>query len=292
MTSRVDTLPNSDRTRLGIALCLLSMLVFACQDGVTKVLVRDLPVSQLVMVRYWVFALFALGLAAYQGGIRAAVHTRHPWLQCLRALLGVLEIAIFAVALRFLGLAETHALYAVFPLMALALAGIVLREFIGSRQWIATAIGFIGTLVILRPGLGVFDSAALIPLLAALIFALFTILTRKISQHDSFATNTLYMALVGAVASTSVGLGQWVEPTLTQWLLIGVLSVAGILAHLLLLQALRYAPAGALQPYNYSLLVFATLVGLLVFGEFPDSWTLVGAALVLGGGLLALKTRR
>ena len=279
------------RPQLGIFLCLLSMLIFASQDGITKVLVKDLPVAQLVMVRYWVFVVFAFGYAAYQGSVKESFRSKHPWLQIIRALIGVGEIALFAIGLRFLGLAEMHALYAVFPLMTLALAGALLGEFIGLRRWIAAAIGFAGTLIILRPGAGVFELAALIPLLAALGFAMFNVLTRRISQHDAFATNMLYMAGFGAIAITFVGLPGWVSPTPIQGVLMGILSLTGVVAQILLIQALKYTTAATLQPFNYTLLVFATLIGLIVFGELPDAWTIVGAALVIVGGMYAIKAK-
>ncbi|MFJ3486871.1 DMT family transporter [Pseudomonas sp. NPDC090202] len=282
---------DSTNPRLGILLCLLSMLVFASQDGLTKVLVRDLPITQMVTVRYWVFALFALGYASWQGGIRQAARSKAPRLQILRAVVGVGEIALFGFGLRFLGMADMHALFAVFPLMALALAGWTLGETIGVRRWIAAAIGFTGTLIILRPGFGVFQWAVVIPLLSAFAFACFNVMTRRISQVDPFATNMLYVAVFGAIAVSCVGIPAWVTPTPKQWLMLCVLSSTGILGQVLLIQALKYAPAATLQPFNYTLLVFATLVGLVVFGEFPDHWTLAGAALVIVGGLYALKAR-
>lgn len=279
------------RPQFGILLCLLSMLVFASQDGITKVLVKDLPVAQLVMVRYWAFLAFAVGYSVYQGSLRTACRSRHPCLQVIRALVGVGEIVLFGWGLRYLGLAEMHALYAVFPLMTLALAGVFLGEFIGVRRWVAAAVGFAGTLVILRPGTGVFELVALIPLASALGFAVFSVLTRRISQHDSFATNMLYMGFFGAITITSVGLPGWVAPSPTQWGLIAVLSTTGVVAQLLFLQALKYATAATLQPFNYTLLVFATLIGLLVFGELPDTWTVVGACLVIAGGMYAIKAK-
>lgn len=281
----------ASRPQLGIILCLLSMLVFAGQDSITKVLVRDLPVLQLLMMRYWVFTVFAIGYAVYRGGVRVSINSKHRWLQVFRALVGVADMALFAYGLRFLGLAEMHALYAVFPLMTLALAGFMLGEFIGLRRWFAAGIGFTGTLVILRPGTGVFEFAALIPLISALGFALFSVLTRRISQHDSFATNLLYMSIVGAVSVTFFALPGWVAPSSSEWVLIGILSISGIVAQLLLIQSLRYATAGTLQPFNYALLVFATIIGLVVFGEIPDTWTIVGAMLVIGGGLYSFKAK-
>lgn len=279
------------RPRFGIVLCLLSMLIFAGQDGITKVLVRDIPIAQLVMVRYWVFVLFALGYAASQRAVKDSFRSKHPLLQIVRALIGVGEIALFAIGLRFLGLAEMHALYAIFPLMTLALAGVFLGEFIGFRRWISSAVGFMGTLIILRPGTGVFELSALIPLFSALGFAIFNVLTRKISQDDTFITNMFYMAGFGAIAATVFGLPGWVTPTPLQGLLIGIVSLTGVGAQLLLIQALKYATAATLQPFNYSLLVFASLIGLLVFGEFPDAWTIFGGLVVIISGIYAIKAK-
>ncbi|MDB6442535.1 MULTISPECIES: DMT family transporter [Pseudomonas] len=289
---RIPLAQQVPRPQLGIVLCLLSMMIFAFQDAITKVMVRDLPVTQLVMVRYWAFLAFAIVYSLCKGGLRAASRTRHPYLQVIRALIGIGEIALFGIGLRYLGLAQTHALFAVFPLMTLALAGIFLKEFVGIRRWLAAAVGFAGTLVILRPGSGVFELAALIPLIAALCFAVFNVLTRRISQGDAFATNMLYMGLVGAAAITLVGFPGWVAPNPLQWALLGVLSITGVVAQLLLFQALRYATASTLQPFNYTLLVFATLIGLLFFGELPDIWTVTGGCMVIAAGLYAARVAR
>ncbi|MBL0845940.1 DMT family transporter [Pseudomonas mediterranea] len=275
----------------GIALCLTSMLVFASQDGITKFLVKEFSVAQLLMVRYWVFVVCVVGYLAWKGELRGAVRSKLPGLQVVRSLLALGEAAIFGWGLKYLGLADCHALFAVFPLLTLALAGVFLGEFIGLRHWVAALVGFVGTLVILRPGFGIFDPAALIPLLAATTFAVYNLLSRRISQTDSFATNMLYMAVIGAIASTCFGVPAWQAPTPAQWGLLGVYAVAGMTGHLLLIKALEFAPAAVLQPFNYSLLVFATLVGLLVFGEFPDLHTIAGGLLILAGGIYAVRAR-
>lgn len=279
------------RNGRGIGLCLMAMLVFASQDGITKFLVKDFSVAQLLMVRYWVFIAVAIGFLAWRGGVSAAARSNLPRLQVVRSLLAIGEAALFGWGLKYLGLAESHALFAVFPLLTLAFAGLALGELIGLRHWIAASIGFAGTLVILRPGVGIFDPAALIPLLAASTFAAYNLLSRRISQTDSFATNMLYMAVVGTVVSTCFGIPAWQPPTSGEWALLGIYSVAGMVGHLLLIKALEYAPAAVLQPFNYMLLVFATLVGLLVFGEFPDLYTIAGGALVLAGGIYAVRAR-
>ncbi|MFJ4443447.1 DMT family transporter [Pseudomonas sp. NPDC089422] len=276
-------------THIGIGLCLLSMFIFAAQDGITKTLVKDLPIAQLVMVRYWFFLAFSVAFLAMQGGVTRAAKSAHPLLQIARALLGVFEIAVFGLALHYLGLAETHAIYAVFPLLTMVLAGLTLHEQVSLRQALAALVGFTGTLIILQPGIGVFSLESLIPLLAAFMFAVFNVLTRKISQADSFGTNMLYMGFWGAVASTVTGLPQWVSPSTHEWGLMLILSFTGVAAQLLLLQALKYTAAVVLQPFNYALLVFASLIGVVWFNETLDSFLIVGALLVVIGGIGSVK---
>lgn len=264
------------------------MLTFAGQDALTRHLVQDYPVAQLVMLRYGLLALFALWWVQRRCGIGSALRSQRPWLQVARSLLSVTQIGIATWGFRHLGLADMHALVATFPLLVLALSGPILGESVGWRSWLAVAVGFGGTLVILRPGTGVFDSAALIGLGAAFLFALYNLLTRLASRSDRFETSMLYMGLIGCATSTAVGLPQWQAPSSEAWPLLIALAVASVLAQLLLLKALEYAPAPVLQPFNYSLLVFATLSGFVFFGELPDDWTLIGAAIVVASGLYAI----
>lgn len=277
----------------GVLLCLAAMLVFASQDAVTKMLVQEMSVAQVVLVRYWVFAMFAIIWVTRTSTIRHALRSVRPKLQVFRSLLSIAEIAIFNLALRYLGLAESHALMAVFPLMAIALAAPILGERVSRNCWLAVMAGFVGTLVILRPGLEVFKIESLIPLSAALCFAGYHVVTRQVSSAgDGFNTNVLYMALVGCVCATLFGITAWREPSMQEWFLLGVISVMSVAAQLLLVKALEYAPASILQPFNYSLLVFATIIGYLVFNEFPDSWTLVGASIVIVSGLYVIYSQR
>lgn len=295
--SNPSSLPSSTNAQStvlkGVLLCVAAMLVFAAQDAFTKVLVQTMSVAQMVMVRYWVFFVFALVWVARTGAIRRAFPTVSWKLQVLRSLLSIAEIALFNVALRYLGLAEAHALLAVFPLAVIALAAPVLGEKVGIKCWLAVLAGFIGTLVILRPGIGVFEPASIIPLLAALGFAGYHVVTRKLTGlGDSFNTNMFYMAFVGFVVTTVFGVTAWREPSATEWGWLAIISTLSIAAQLLLVKALEYAPASFLQPFNYSLLVFATLIGLLIFGEFPDSWTLLGASVIIGSGLYLIHSQR
>ena len=149
----------------------------------------------------------------------------------------------------------------------------------------AVAIGFLGAVVIVRPGLGVFHWAGGLVLAAALCWSLYAVLTRMTSKTDSLATGTLFLALTGAAAFTPFGIIEWQQPDGFGWLLIAVVCFTGVAGHMVFIKAHEYAPAIVLQPFNYLLLVWAIFYGFIIFSDFPDSWTLVGAAIIVASGL-------
>jgi drug/metabolite transporter (DMT)-like permease len=279
--------------RLGIILALMTVFVFAAQDGITKVLVRDYAPAQIIMVRFWAFAVFAVIFAHMRGGLGPAIRSKAPLLQIFRSVLLIVQMMIFALGLRYMGLADAHALFATYPLMATVLAAPILGEVVGWRRLMAVGVGFVGALVIIRPGLTLFDPAGFILLVAALGFTFYSLLTRKVSFHDGFATSILYLGIFGAIAATLIGLPFWKTPTQSDLVLMTILSSTGIIGHLFLIKALEYAPATLLQPFNYTSLVWASLIGFTIFGEIPDSWTIVGAAIIVGaGGYVVWRERK
>ena len=269
----------------GIVLLLLANLLFAGMDAVSKTLIVDYPIGQILWVRYAFFAAFATVLSLRSGGPLAGFRTRRPVLNIVRAGLLLAEIACFVVAFRYLPLADTHAIAAVYPLLITALSALVLGEFVGPRRWAAVGVGFIGVMVILRPGFAVFDPTALIPLAGASLFAVYQILTKIVARTDGMVTILLYTGWVGFAATSLVGPLQWTPPDLQGWILLPVAGALGVVGHLLLIKALELAPASVLQPFNYTLLVWATTVGFLVFGDLPDGITVAGATIVVGSGL-------
>lgn len=244
-----------------------------------------MPVAQLMFVRYCFFALFALLYATRKQSLRAAFYSRRPALQLLRGLLIAGEMALFAYCLRFLGIAEMHTLFACFPLMIAGLSVPLLGEQVGWRRWIAISIGFAGTLVIIQPGSGVFSVYALLALACALMFALYNIVTRKVSREDSFETSLLYFGFVGLVTAGLAVPFFWQTPGLEECLWLLAISVISIFSHLLLIKSLQLAPAVVLQPFNYFILVWAMLIGYLFYGEILDQATLAGASLVVASGV-------
>ncbi len=269
----------------GIAAALGANFIFAAQDGITKILTADLAIGQIVMVRFLSFAVFAIIFVSARGDLRQSIRTRKPFLQVLRSALLIGEIMIFALALRYLPLPTIHALFLTFPLMVTALSVPILEETVGWRRWLAVIIGFLGTLIVIRPGLSSFDPAALLMIGSSFVFALYNILTRMVSRYDSFETSTLYTGVVGAIIGTVIGLTLWQWPTPQQWLLLGMLSVTGISGHMLLIKALEWAPAATLQPINFSIIFWGTIFSIVVFSTWPDSFTILGAAIVIASGL-------
>jgi len=226
------------------------------------------------------------------GGVFAAARTSQPMLQAFRALLLVVEIAVTVEAFVRLGLVETHAVFACYPLLIAALSGPVLGETVGWRRWAAIGIGFVGVLIILQPGVTVFQPAAIIPLIAALMFALYGLLTRYAARRDSAATSFFWTGTVGALGITAVGLFYWEPMTQSDWLWMAVLCVTGVLGHWFLIKCYEVAEASAVQPFAYLQLVFASTIGILIFNETLRPNVAIGGAVVVMAGLFTLWRAR
>lgn len=277
----------------GIACLIVATMIFAAQDALTKHLATSYPVPLIVMVRFWAFAAFAIIVASRRaGGIRNGVKSRRPFIQCLRGLLLVAEIGAMAYAFRYMGLADVQAMFSIYPLLVTALAIPILGERVGWRRWTATFVGFAGLLVILRPGFGVMEFAALVAIASALGYALYNVLTRLVSQDDGAGTTFLYTGVVGALAVSCVGPFYWVPIAPVDWGWLGLLALTGVLAHFLLIKALELASASTLQPFNYFLLIWSVMVGYIVFGDIPDGWTFLGAAIIVASGLYVFSRER
>jgi drug/metabolite transporter (DMT)-like permease len=198
---------SKDNARLGIFLMIATTFVFAVQDGISRYLAGEYNVLMVVMIRYWFFAAFVIALAARsRGGIARTARTEQPWLQAGRGILLALEICVMVLAFTLLGLVESHAVFTCYPLLIAALSGPILGERVGWRRWAAIGVGFTGVLVILQPGLRVFEVEALIPLTSAFMFALYGLLTRYAARKDRAETSFFWTGTMGAVVMTTIGL--------------------------------------------------------------------------------------
>jgi drug/metabolite transporter (DMT)-like permease len=282
----LPALPNSTRhPALGGGLTMLAMFCFACMDSISKWLVQDFSVIQLLWVRYGFFLGFALLLVSRRGVAKAS-RSRRPWLQAGRALLAVVEAAVFVQAFYYLPLAETHAIAAASPLLVVLLAVPLLGERLPLPRLLAVLGGFMGVLLIIRPGFATVSPAMLIALSGALLWALYQIMVRFCARYDSSDTTLLWSAGVGLLAISCVGPFFWQPMSWASVGLVFAIAVLGSVAHFSLIKALEYAEAAAVQPFAYTLPLWAALLGALVFGDLPDAWTVAGGAVVIGCGLL------
>lgn len=280
-------------TRLGIWLMVFTTFVFAMQDGLSRHLASEYNTMMVVMVRYWFFAAFVMAVASRKaGGLRAAARSAFPWLQAFRGALLVVEINVMVLGFVFLGLVESHAVFAAYPLLIAALSGPVLGEHVGWRRWAAIGVGFVGVIIILQPSGGVFSPYAVIPLCAALMFALYGLLTRYVARADSAATSFFYTGVAGAVVATAIGLWFWEAMTRADWGWMGLLCLTGALGHYTLIKCYEVAEASAVQPFAYLQLVFASALGIVVFNETIRTNVAIGAALIVAAGLFTLWRAR
>ena len=278
-----------NNARLGILLMLATTLVFAIQDGISRHLAETYNVMTVVMFRYWFFAAFVLAWAHYRGGgVRHIAHSAQPMLQACRGLLLVVEICVAVTAYTMLGLIETHAVFACYPLLVIALSGPILGESVGWRRWLAVGFGFVGVVIILRPGSDVFSIEALVPLAAALMFALYSLLTRYVARKDRAMTSLFWTGVSGGVAISLIAPFYWTPMVGYDWWWMLALCITGVLGHFLLIKALEVADTSTTQPFAYFHLVFAALIGLFVFGESLDSMIVVGASLIVASGLFTI----
>jgi drug/metabolite transporter (DMT)-like permease len=279
--------------RLGIWLMCATSFIFAVQDGISQHLASEYNVLMIVMIRYWFFAAFVITVATRKNGsLRAAAATPQPGVQILRGLLLAAEICVMVFAFTKLGLVESLAVFACYPLLVAALSGPILGEIVGWRRWTAIGIGFVGIMVILEPGFGVFSPYAVIPLTSAILFAVYALLTRYAARRDTAATSFFWTGVVGAVAMTAAGIWFWEPMAADDWWWMGALCISGATGHFLLIKAYDVAEASAVQPFAYLQLLFGTTIGIAVFGETIATNVAVGAGIVVGAGLFTLLRTR
>ncbi len=273
---------------LGILLALAAMLLLSLMDLLAKYLGQSLPVAQIVWARYFFQCIIMLAVFWPRRGL-GLIRTSRPGLQLFRSLLLVLCTVIFFTAIRYMSLADAVAISFVSPLMVTALSVPLLGEVVGRRRWSAVAIGFVGAMIIVRPGMGVMHWAAWLLLGLALAYALYQITTRMLSRTDDPMATLFISALVGAVLASLVVPFYWQTPeNIGIWLLLVLMGVTGGVGHYVLIRSFEYAPVAVLAPLSYTALLWNTLFGYLVFGDLPDRWTLGGAAILIATGIYIL----
>jgi len=281
----------SDRPFRGIALILASTVFLGCSDVTAKYLSANLPSIEIAWIRFLVFWLI-MSPAMLPGSPLYALRTQRVPLHLMRgaALLG--SSLLFISGLRFLPIAEASATGFVSPLFVTALSIIFLSEKVGVRRWLATAVGLIGVLIILRPGTGAFHPAAFFPLVSAFAWACTLIMTRMMSGTERSITTMTYSSIAGVCIMSALVPFVWTAPSWHEILFgifIGVASTAG---QWIVVLAFRYADASVLAPFSYSQLLWVSILGFIIFGEVPDIWTVTGAVFIVASGLYTAHRER
>jgi len=281
-----------DNVGRGIFFALVAILIFSSQDAMSKFLVQSVSPFQMTMMRFWAFGAFSLFLALRKGSLTAALRTRQPVWQVLRGLLLITDIWMYVLSLRTVPLAAVQSITLVYPLLVTLFAIPLLGEKVGVFRLIAVTVGFLGALIIVRPGGVPLDGGVFYAIGSGACYALYIVLTRKVSATDSATTSVVYVGAVGLLVSSAVGVFFWQPLDLTTTLLIGYIMVTGVVAHGMMILALTLAPASTLQPFNYTSLPWSIALAYLIFHEVIDPISLLGAGVIVAAGLVVMARER
>jgi len=276
-------LNNSHQPLLGVLLILVSCLVLASHDGLSKHLTLIYPVFLVIWARYMAQTVLMAALFAPRMG-RRVFHTLRPGLQLCRGLSLVSVSMLFISGLSFIPLAEATAVIFLTPLLV-TVASALLGEHVSRSQWLAVGCGLIGVMIIVRPGGALFTPAILLPFGAAVSFTLYQLVTRRLSATDHPVTSNFLTSVVGSLVMSMLVIFNWQTPTLHDALLMAALGAMAMSGHLLLTNAFRFASAATLAPFTYAQIIFAGVVGFFAFGHVPDLGAILGMTIIIASGL-------
>lgn len=271
---------------LGIGLMVVTTFMFSTMDGVSRYLAENNNVFTLVTMRYWFVAIImAISCLLVKDSFKKLLYTKQPFTQFSRGFILSLNNCLVVYTFTLLGLVETHAIIACYPLIVAGLSVPFLGEKFGWRRWTAIFVGFLGVIIILRPTTNVISEGAIYALIGAIMFAVYLILTRYVSRLDTAITSFFWTGIGGSVTMTIISFFIW-EDILREdllWLLIMCLLSAS--SHYMMVKTLQVAEASVIQPFSYLQLVFGSIIGVTIFSERIDLMIVVGVMIVMGAGL-------
>jgi drug/metabolite transporter (DMT)-like permease len=288
-----NSLPHSPKLAAiyrGILWILMAGFLFATQDVIAKHLSLTYPTEQVLWGRF-IFPVVALAIY-YNRRLPEVMATRRLGLQLLRSGLLCVMLGLLFSAYLYMPLADVTAIMFIGPILVTALSLPLLGEHVGPRRWAAVVVGFVGALIIIRPGAGVMQGAALLALGAAFISSTQQIMIRILIRHDSALTTLIYTPLVGALATSVAVVFRWQAPDLEGWVLMALLGMLGVASQFSIIKGFEAAPAATVSPFMYSILIWAGVYGFAVFGDIPDFWTVLGAAVIVASGLYIFHRER
>ncbi len=270
-------------TRSGILYMLMAILLFTTMDALAKYLIAFYPTWQIIWVRF--IGQTLLVAIFLNRRLPALLRTRHPRLQALRSLCQFGATGLFFLALGYIGLAEAHALTDINPILITLGAALFLDERLGPRRIFGVLLALTGAMIVIRPGLGVFSPAALLPIACAVCYAAYALTTRYMGPQENIWTSIFYASLLGTVVTSLMMPFVAVPISLSHLPLFAGIALLGTGAQICLVRAYTLAEASVIAPFGYAGILFATVWGIIIFGEYPDRWTVIGALVIVGAGL-------
>ena len=267
---------------------LLAWVMLPIMDGIAKYLSTDLPVLQITWARYFFTVFFTLPIMFFLFK-KNLVWTTKPKLQFLRGSILLIANICFFYSISVISLAKALTLAFIAPLIVTAFSPFFLGEKVGYRRWLAVIIGFVGTLVVIRPGFVEINLASIAALITGIMYGFYLIITRKLSSSDNPLLTLLLTGVVGAIIISLIMPIVWVQPSLTQWSLMAAVGIFACIGHFFLILSLKYADASKLAPFSYFEIITNIIIGYYFFGDFPDKWTFLGLFIIVTAGIYIFR---
>ncbi len=270
----------------GITLMVITTFMFSSMDGVSRYLAEKNNVFTLVTMRYWFIAFVMMVTCLFlKNRISDILNTKQPYIQLSRGVILSLNNCLVVYTFTLLGLVETHAIIACYPLIVAGLSVPFLGERFGWRRWMAIFTGFIGVIIILRPNTNVITEGSIFAIIGAIMFAVYLILTRYVSRTDTAITSFFWTGIGGTVTMSLISLFIWDDILKEDYLWLLLMCVLSAGSHFMMVKTLQVAEASVVQPFSYLQLVFGSIIGVTIFSESIDLMIIVGALVVIGSGL-------
>ena len=275
---------------IGILFAVLAYFSFSFLDAIQKTTVLYHSIFQILLIKY----IFTLNLSLFESlrkKNKIFYKSKNIKIQLIRSILSIIESGFFVLSFKYLSLADAHSIASLTPVFVVALSAIILREHVSSKTWIAIFVGFIGVLIIMRPGFSIFDPKSFLPLLAALFLSLYQIATRKASEYDSNETSLFFTSLVGIIIMSQLSIFFWQPLIDFSYILffgIGLFFSLGIYFQII---ALSFTKASLVQPFHYTLILWSIILGYIFYNDLPDMITIIGASIIVSSGIYVLYSK-
>ena len=273
---------------IGILFAISSYFCFSLLDAIQKTAIINHSVFQLLLIKYSFVLLLSLFESKRKNNPKFYKSNNYK-LQIFRSLLSVVESGFFVLAFRYMTLADAHSVGALAPVIVVALSVIILKEKVSIKVWIAIFVGFVGVLIVLRPTSTVFDIKSMIPLVAAFFLGLYQVITKKTSEYDSPEVSLFYTSIVGIIITSLLAFNFWQSTNMISYLLFLGIGIFFSLGFYFQINALSNARASIIQPFHYTLIFWAIILGYIFYGDIPDIFTIIGAIIITSSGIFVIN---